>query len=329
MTVVYIASDEAGAGKTAVSTSLASLFNQRGVKTAVVQPLGEPTPDPKPQTPNPEAGGLGSRPLPLEGLTDGLMGQVVSEVKALAGKHQVVLVESSNALSFGDGRRLAEALDAKVLAVVRHRHGMDATTLGSWSAMHGDRLLGFLFNQRGLYLDTEVKTSLLPSLASAKLKSFGIIPEDRALLAVTVGQIAGHLGGRFVTDENNLDGLVEYFLVGGWMMDEGRLYFETRQPKAVIMRGDRPDIQMSALSTPTVAMVCTQGLEPIEYVKYEAQEEGAAVMVVPTGTVATMEALNTLQEKTTFNHPAKLRRFTELLERHADVDGLVAALGVA
>jgi BioD-like phosphotransacetylase family protein len=253
----------------------------------------------------------------------------VSEVKALADKNQVVLVEGSNALSSGDGRRLAEALDAKVLAVVRHRHTLDATALGSWPAMHGDRLLGFLFNQRGRYLDTEVKISLLPSLASAKLKSFGVIPEDRALLAVTVGQIADHLGGRFVTDENNLDGLVEYFMVGGWTLDEGRLYFETRQNKAAIMRGDRPDIQMAALSTPTVAMVCTQGLEPIEYVKYEAQEEGAAVMVVPTGTVATMEALNTLQEKAGFGHPAKLRRFTELLERHADVKGLVAALGVA
>jgi len=310
MTVIYVASDEAGAGKTAVCTCLAELLNRRWVKAATVHPLGP-----------------GS--LPAEGMTDGLLGKVVSQVKALADKNQLVLVEGTNALSSGDGRRLAEALDAKVLAVIRHRHGMGATALGPWPAMHGDRLLGFLFNERGRYLDTEVKTSLLPSLVSAKLTSFGVIPEDRALLAVTVGQIADHLGGRFITDENNLDGLVEYFMVGGWTMDEGRLYFETRQNKAVIMRGDRPDIQMSALSTPTAVMVCTQGLEPIEYVKYEAQEQGAAVMVVPTGTVATMEALDTLQAKATFDHPAKLRRFRELLERHVDVKGLLAALGAA
>ena len=38
-------------------------------------------------------------------------------------------------------------------------------------------------------------------------------------------------------------------MVGGFGMDPGQYVFNTRNKKAVIVRGDRPDVQMSALET--------------------------------------------------------------------------------
>ena len=61
--------------------------------------------------------------------------------------------------------------------------------------------------------------------------------------------------------------------MGGWGLDAGELYFGLRESKAVIVRGDRPDMQMAALTTPTTCMLLTQGIEPIEYVRNEAELE--------------------------------------------------------
>ena len=75
-------------------------------------------------------------------------------------------------------------------------------------------------------------------------------------------------------------------------MDEGALYFSTKDNKAVITRGDRPDLQMSALSTETACLIMTKGIKPIEYVEYAAQEEGVSIVVVDKDTISTLESLN-------------------------------------
>ena len=54
--------------------------------------------------------------------------------------------------------------------------------------------------------------------------------------------------------------------------------------KAVIVRGDRPDLQMAALNTSTACIVLTKGVEPIEYVRYEAEQEEVSLIVVETDT---------------------------------------------
>ena len=48
----------------------------------------------------------------------------------------------------------------------------------------------------------------------------------------------------------------------------------------MIVRGDRPDVQMSALGTDMECFILTNGLEPIEYVKYEADEEEVSIVIV-------------------------------------------------
>jgi BioD-like phosphotransacetylase family protein len=85
---------------------------------------------------------------------------------------------------------------------------------------------------------------------------------------------------------------------------------------------------MSALNVPASCMVLTSGVEPIEYVKYEAEEEGVPMMLVPGDTKTTMNDLNTIQAHATFNHARKLSTFVELVDSHVDVDSIIGALGV-
>ena len=148
------------------------------------------------------------------------------------------------------------------------------------------------------------------------------------LLAVTVQQLTNLLQGRVIVKANGRENeLVEHFLIGGWILDWGVLYFGQYQNKAVIVRGDRPDIQMAALKTPTVCLVSTNGVEPAQYVLYEAKEEGVPVVVVESDTLATASALEGLMERARFDHHLKLERFQQLLEQEVDIQGLYSALG--
>jgi hypothetical protein len=132
-----------------------------------------------------------------------------------------------------------------------------------------------------------------------------------------------------MSGEDASDGLVEHLMVGGRGMDPGEHYFGVRDSKAVIVRGDRPDVQMAALTTSTACMVMTKGIEPIEYVQYEAREEGVPVIVVETDTIETMEALNGLMDSARFDHPLKLARYSELADEHIDLPALYGALDIA
>ena len=143
------------------------------------------------------------------------------------------------------------------------------------------------------------------------------------MLGVTVAGIAAYLDGRNITDVDGMDRLVEHFQAGGLGLDRGTDYFEILDRKAVIMRGDRPDVHMAALRTPMACMVLTMGIEPIEYVYYEAEEQDVPIILVDQDTIPAMESLHGIHERARFDHPDKLARFTQLLKEHTDVATLL------
>ena len=321
MATLLVVSKERGEGKTAVAAALARRVIAGGGRAVAIKPFGAgdeigPESDAAifARLLGTDAGGEPAA-IPARGLTKKSMVETAKAVKALG--HDLTVVEASSELSPGNATDLAGALDARVVVVARHRHGMTAADLADAKDQFGERLAGVVLNARGAYLATEA-SELATALEAGGTPVLGAIPDDRRLLGVTVRGLARHLDGRFLLGEDERgDELVEHFLVGGWMLDDGALYFGTRDDKAVIVRGDRPDLQMSALTTPTKVLVLTKGHEPIEYVRYEAGEEHTAVVVVERDTIATMDALGTVVATARFDHPAKLARMVELLDAGA------------
>ena len=335
MPVLYVASDEEGAGKTALCATLARLTAEQGRRSVVFKPLpGEG----REQGSDPDGAiyrsllGQTTEGWPLAtsngDLGADLLGRIETVFVGVSAGADAVIIEGSSALSREETKRLANALDARVLVIARYRHDLSADGLTGWKRQMGELLAGVLVNGCTLYKGHEASSELLPSIEANGMTSFGLVPEDRRLLGVTVRQLSDHLDGRFVACEEKADALVEHLMVGGMGMDPGEYYFEQRENKAVIARGDRPDIHMSALTTPTACMVLTKGVEPIEYVKYEAEQEEVSVIVVETDTLETMGAVDSLIDRARFDHPLKLERYGELLEEHADLPGLLGLLGI-
>ena len=167
---------------------------------------------------------------------------------------------------------------------------------------------------------------VIPSLKKSGINVLGLIPENRTLLSLTVRQICENLEGKFFGGEEYGEDLVENFMVGGFGMDPGQYIFSRQDKKAVVVRGDRPDVQMSALDTDMECFIMTGGFEPIEYVKYEANEEEVSIIIVNSDTLETMDKIGTLQEHSEFDHKEKLARFKNLIDSNIDVEALKSVL---
>lgn len=332
MTVLYITSDRPGAGKTALAGALAAQLSSSGTKVGYLKPVS-PTPQNDADVTLIWEGLLAAHhdegtPVPMpsgEGPLPGAEARGLEEaIKALSAANQVVIVEgpslaNSAGVASSSASDLAELLDGSVLLMVQYRQDLTPEAVLEACEPFRQRLLGVLINSVTRYKELEVRQRVGPALESQGVRFLGAIPEDRVMLSVTVGQIAQHLDGRWVIGEEKAQDLVEEFLIGGNIMDQGITYFGRTENKAVIVRGDRPDIQLAALSTPTICLVLTGGHEPIQYVYHQAEEQEVPMLVVQADTMTTADALDAMIEKSTVHHPRKLHRYQELVQQHADM----------
>ena len=344
MAVLYITSDLPSAGKTALASALAAHFSQAGKRVGYFKPFStSPEEDadvefirrnvlsgsgdavlPMPQTMPPGLGEADS--LPAETARG-----VEQSLEKLASANELVLVEApSISTPEGDHSPIATALvdllDPRVVLIVRYRPGLDVEQVMQACEPFGERLLGVLINLVTLYRKREVQLDLAPAVESRGIRWLGAVPEDRLMLSITVEQIAHHLDGQWVVGQDKAQALVENILIGGNIMDKGSIYFGRMENKAVVVRGDRPDIQLAALSTPTTCLVLTGGHQPIQYVYYRAQEQGVPLLVVESDTISTAHALDTVVERSAFHHPEKHERFQELTSQHADIEAIQSGL---
>ena len=126
------------------------------------------------------------------------------------------------------------------------------------------------------------------------VKVLGAIPEHRIMGSVTLRQIADHLDGSWLEDPGDLDISISHFLIGGNIMDSGPNYFGRYSDQAVIVRAERPDIQMASLGGDTKCLILTGGGQPSEYIRVEAVKHQVPLFISSVDTESTVEALNEL-----------------------------------
>lgn len=332
--VIYIHADEAGVGRTALAVTLARLARCFVPSVMVVKPFGRTDtdrPDPDPGIYTELLGQTGHvspvvlPPCPVDAAE---LHRVVDSCNEAAEGMDLVIVEGSPDITVEAAGQLSADLDAGVLGVTRHVHGKDANDLSMWPSAFDDRLIGVVVNGRTRHQGAAVANGFLPTLEALGIRALGAIPEDRLLLSPNVDQIVKHLRGRYLQGTEYGGRIIQHFLVGGLGLDRGTLYFRIRTDKAVIVRGDRPDIQMAALHTPTSCLILTNGTEPVEYIVHEAELEEASIVIVDMSTLNTMAALNTLQEEAAFDHPDKADRFEALVRENVDLAPIFDRLGV-
>ncbi len=335
LATLNIVSTRPRAGKTSLAGALARRQAARGKKVAYYKPLSaDPLSDPdlafvaemldslgSPQVavPPPFSQPIDPHQLPTR-LSEARAGQVAEAVIAMEAAFDTVLVEW-DAPAVPEGRS----------TVLLHSHtaGQDlqsATNLVSeeWGRLGGKAggiIINNVLRHRGRY----VVDGLTAPLKKQGIAMLGAIPEDREMLAFTLGQVAELLEGEWVREPADPNAWVDRFLIGGNIMDSGPNYFGRYPNQAVITRAARPDIQMASLMCDTKFLVLTGGDEPTEYIRVEAQKRNAALLLVPGGTQETAESLGDLQARANPYIMHKLDRFASLADQYLEggLDGLL------
>jgi BioD-like phosphotransacetylase family protein len=122
--------------------------------------------------------------------------------------------------------------------------------------------------------------------------------------------------------------LVENFMLGAMIVDPGPDYFGRKANKAVAVRGERPDMQLAALETPTKCLVLSGGVSPIHAVLRSAEDKGIPIILTKSDTVSVVNSLELALGKPRFNQEKKLPRLIEIMEQQFDFKALYKGLGL-
>jgi len=316
MATLIIASISDRAGKSALAAALAVKMGSETTSVALGKASGPETAD------DTDADTFTSL-LPdipaLSGTVDDIASNI-SNISKSAGGAGVVIIEGSSDPQFN--LQLAEATDGLILLVTRYGEGISATAIE-----YGSRLAGVVINALPRYRGEDISGRVAAEIETAGTKLLGTIPDDRRMLAPKLGQVAEYLGGQFLSGDDQSDRLLENFLIGGLVLDWGPFYFASRKNTGVIVRGDRPDVQLAAIQTDTTrALILTKGVRPVEYVIYEAAQAGVPLVVVPGNTPDVAEQLEGLQPHVGFDHPDKLARMVDMVSEHLDISAIADQL---
>ncbi len=207
MSVLYIASDGRGAGKTALAVALSVILSKQIDGVGILKPFAAlglgPDSDPDAASYQSLVGQAADGwpvEVPKRGLTRKAIDGASEALARVSEGRDAVIVEGSNALTPEKTARLVEALDARVVVVSAYRRQLDAADLRPWHGALGDSLIGCVVNGVTRHLEPEARERLLPTFETEGITCLGLIPEVRSLLGVSVGQLAEHLDGRFVSD---------------------------------------------------------------------------------------------------------------------------------
>ena len=244
------------------------------------------------------------------------IGTLKTSLSTLQSSSDSVIIEGPphTAISQEASTKLAKELGAKSLVVLDYHNKIDSSDV--------DFADGIIINSIPKYRSRELSIQL----SGKKTNLLGIIPEDRSMLSLSLEEIGNQLDAQWIVKTNNIGKLVTHFLIGGNLMDHGHYYFGRYPDKAVIVRGDRPDIQLSALGSPLSALILTGGHQPTEYVLHESEQLEVPLMISPLDTSSTIDSIGRLLPKPNPYHQGKVVRFKALLEEHCNVDNLQVLL---
>ncbi|QLG47498.1 phosphotransacetylase family protein [Natrinema halophilum] len=218
---------------------------------------------------------------------------------------------------------IADIIDARVLLVASYDVPGDVDDILAAARTFGDRLDGIVFNDVSDAAYDRLETDVIPFLEAHEIPVHGVLPSERELSGVTVGELADELGGSMLVEAGR-DAYVERFTVGAMGADSALRRFRRTKDAAVITGGDRAEIHTAALEAPGVrCLILTGGHRPSGAILGQASKKGVPILAVQTDTLATVERAEDIVRSGRTRDAATVDRMQQLLSDHAAVDSIL------
>lgn len=156
-----------------------------------------------------------------------------------------------------------------------------------------------------------------------------IIPEDKALDAPTMKEIAEHLSGKMILGEEQLANQVDHFITGA--MQVPQFLNHIRENVVIVTPADRGDIVISALQAnlsanyPKVAGIVITGGgkldKPVQRL-IEGLETVVPIVSVKSGTFETTARVSSIRSRITADNTQKIRRAIDTFDKYVDIKSL-------
>ena len=328
MVALYVTSLDKAAGKTALCAGIGKYWLDSGRKVGYLKPVTDEAKSQAPAGANHDVSFM-KRILALEASEDLLcpaLGKLREAYAQVSRGKDVVLVEGTLDIAISG---MLEVLDARVIMVAGYSTGLPVGELIDSGKKFGQRLLGVVINKVPEKRLDQVSNEVSAQLAEAGITFLGLLPEDRALSGLTVGELAEHLQAEVLNTPEEPVELVENFMLGALGVDSGLEYFGRKTNKAVVTRGERPDQQLAALETPTSCLVLTGNTAPSEIVLHRAEEKAVPIIVAREDTSATVASIEAALSQVRFNQEKKLPIITEMIKQRLNLEALSQGLGLA
>ena len=264
----------------------------------------------------------------------GLDLKILDAFEAVSQEKDVVIIGGAGKLESGksfdiSGYHIIERLKARVLLVDYYDKEFYLDAALNAQGVLGERLLGAIINRvHAGYLDN-IQDLIVPFLERKGIPVFGILPEDAVLGSVMIGDIVDTLAGDVLCCRNKLDGLIEHFLIGGMQVDRALEYIRKTRNNAVIVGGDRADIQLAAVEAMTQCLILTGNLYPNEIVVARAELKGIPIVVVRDDTYSVAKKVEELSGKLRLREKEKVYCGISLIEEKVNFERLYESLGIS
>jgi BioD-like phosphotransacetylase family protein len=304
MPALVLFSQRPRVGKTAVAVGLAQRLRQAGRPAALIR-LG---------LPDDESAAADARCFASFGLATGKATQPLSADEA-AGVVQGA-ADTTFVLELPAGETARPGGGAAVL--VERFADVDAAKVTSLGKTLGASFAGVIVTAT----PAPRLAAASEGLASQDIPLLAALPQDRLLAAPTIAEMAAALDAEALFLDGRADTIVERMTIASIAADPGQGYFARFGPQAVIVRCDKPDLQLAALHTSTLCLVLTGGRMPLGYVTERAESEGVPVLITAKDTPAAVRALEGLYAGRRFGGRPKAERIAHLMTEQLDNDAL-------
>ena len=312
MTGIYIASTTGRSGKSLLSFSIGVMLQKAGLHIGYMKPVGRLAQKKDDLIGDADAlvvQEILGQSAPADVLTPVMIpenlhalavheygGNALDRVAAcyaeLSAGNDVTLVSGTGAFpSSGrfadvDGLTLMRRLDLKVLLVERlgRRFGFNYDQLLLLRDLLGPSLLGLVLNDVHEEDARDASSLLRPWLEGHGIPVLGVLPHTPDLTAMRVLDIAHGLEGRVVAGSAHSSRMVGDFLIGTMQVDNFMMHLRRREGCAVIVGGDRSDLQLAALYASSPCIILTGNIPPSELIRAKAEKLGVTLVVVKEDT---------------------------------------------
>jgi len=319
LVALYVVSSEEAAGKTAICAGLGKFLQGNGKKVGFLKPLAAE-----------KSGADGDAAFIKQvlGLPEAVesLYPPVGDVKKIKeaydtvsqGKDVVIVEGMLGQASY----EIARTLSARVI-IAEAYSGQASRFIDSYKAF-GESLLGVVLNKVPESQLKRVQDEASKQFGAAGINVLGILPEDRVLFAITVGELADSIQGKILNNTEKSAELVENFMLGAMVVDSGLDYFGRKSNKAAVVRQDRPDMQLAALETSTRCMVLSGSNEPPIYnVFQKAENRGIPIISTENATSDIVTSIEDALSQARFNQEKKLPKLAEIMRQHLNLQAVL------